>query len=1297
MRTGSDLGEAREDPASSRREFELLEFKDGEGVEEFSLHLATLVTRLGELGQVMEDVDVVSKFLRVEPPKFSQLAQSIETLIDLNTLTIEDVVGRFKVQEDRQAQAREKGERLYLAEGDRRGSSSRRGGGQGRGRRRSWRSDGDTRGDSRDERMDTRDGRPDGRDGKDTRVGRPNSRRVSYCDRCHKCGEKGHWARDCKAPRRQERVHLVEEEDDEGPALLMAQVCALQEVEAEAQGKQLDVHEPRAQVLLGEEEKVTKAEQRRWYLDSGASNHMIGRREDFAELDTAITGSVKFGDGSRVTIHGRGTVLFKCQNGDHRALTDVYYIPQLRTSIASLGQLDARGCEVLIKHGILTIHDRELQLLTKVKRSINRMMTRPGYGMPGSGTSASRPWPGSREGMARGMPRIEHVEELCDSCLAGKQRRSPFTKKAKYRASDRLELVHGDLCGPISPATHGGRKYFLLLVDDTTRFMWLRLLSSKDEAPEAIKHFQAKVEAETGNKLKVLRTDRSGEFTSVEFGRYCADEGVERHLTAPYSPQQNGVVERRNQTIVGMARSMLKAKKMPVEFWGEAVNTAVFILNRAPTKSLKGMTPFEAWHGRKPDVSFMHTFGCIGHVKNVKPHLGKLEDRSTPMVFLGYEQGSKAYRLYDPRAERVHISRDVVFDEGASWSWEASGAEEDGRGWSSFTIDYTLYRGAGEAVGDGGADAGEAEQSGSGQAEQEAPAEPQSPPTPIPATHGTPTSAKAGSSVRFVTPPPGAAEYLDADYDNEPLRFRAVDNIIGDASPPGQAVRNLDGELFMASAEELCSLEEAEADARWRRAMEEEMASIEKNKMWELVDPPVGCKPIGLKWVYKVKKNERGDVVKHKARLVAKGFVQREGIDFEEVFAPVARMDAVRLLLALAATRDWSVHHLDVKSAFLNGELTEVVHVRQPPRFIVAGEEGKVLRLRKALYGLRQAPRTWNIKLDTTLATLGFKKCSSEHALYTRRSKEGILIVGVYVDDLIVTGSEQQEIKKFKSEMAAKFKMSDLGLLTYYLGIEGKQAIELCQSAYALKLLERAGLSTAEKVDATHYRSLVGGLRYLTHTRPNITFAVGYVSRFMEDPRKDHMAAVKHLLRYIAGTCALGLAYPRRKKTSDLHLFGFSDSDMGGDIDGRKSTSGMVFFLETCPISWQSQKQKIVALSTCEAEYISGAAAACHGIWLRRLLEDITGQTVAAPILRIDNKSAIELAKNPVFHSRSKHIDIKFHFIRDCVERKQVVLEQVGTEQQLADVFTKPLGKNNFKKLKSQMGMVTGWCNHSSK
>ena len=200
------------------------------------------------------------------------------------------------------------------------------------------------------------------------------------------------------------------------------------------------------------------------------------------------------------------------------------------------------------------------------------------------------------------------------------------------------------------------------------------------------------METETGKKLRVLRTDRGGEFTSIEFGFYYAGQGLERHLTAPYSPQQNDVIERRNQMVVGMARTMLKAKRMPAAFWGEAVRTVVFILNYAPTKSLKGTTPFEAWHGRKPDVSFLRTFGCVGHVKKTKPNLAKLEDRSTPMVFLGYERGSKAYRLYDPASSKVVMSRDIVFNEAVCWGWESGdGKATPGGLSSSFTVEYMVY------------------------------------------------------------------------------------------------------------------------------------------------------------------------------------------------------------------------------------------------------------------------------------------------------------------------------------------------------------------------------------------------------------------------------------------------------------------------------------------------------------------------------------------------------------------------------------------------------------------------------
>ena len=868
--------------------------------------------------------------------------------------------------------------------------------------------------------------------------------------------------------------------------------------------------------------------------------------------------------------------------------------------------------------------------------------------------------------------------------------------------------------------------------------MWLRLLSSKDEAADAIKAVKEGAEAESGRKLRVLRTDRGGEFTAVQFAEYCAGEGVERHLTAPYSPQQNGVVERRNQTIVGMARSMMKAKSMPPEFWGEAVTTAVFILNRSPTKALKGVTPYEAWHGRKPNVSYLKTFGCIGHVKKVKPGQAKLDDRSVKAVFLGYESGTKAYRLYDPVRGKVLVSRDVVFDEAAAWRWEeaeAGGGRGDGGIRDSFTVEHLVIHGHGETARQ--PMAGEVPD-GAASTEPPAAVEAEEPPSPGGAgSMGVPGSMGGGSpvspaqrtptaaTVEYASPPSNVSEFVDAFHEGEEVRFRRIDNVIGEAEVPGLAARGLGSDaLLLMSAEEPTTFAVVERDAAWRKAMLEEMEAIEQNGTWDLVDPPAGCRPIGLKWVFKVKRDERGAVVKHKAWLVARGFVQREGIDFEEVFAPVARMESVRLLLALAGAKDWQVHHLDVKSAFLNGDLAETVYVKQAPGFIVKGAEKKVLRLRKALYGLRQAPRAWNAKLDATMAELGFQRCATEHALYTRRRGKEHLIVGVYVDDLIVTGARAADIAKFKEQMAARFRMSDLGPLSYYLGIEVKQGedtIKLGQRAYALKLIERAGMagskavatpmeeriklskqSTAARVDATLYRSVVGGLRWLTHTRPDIAFAVGYVSRFMEDPREDHWAAVKRLLRYVQGMAEWGLVFPKRgglqlrvfseappeTKEGAPGLTVFSDADMAGDVDGRRSTSGVLVFLGSAPIAWQSLKQKMVALSTCEAEYVAAATAACQVVWMRRLLTELTGVQAQPPALKVDNQPAIALAKNPVLHDRSKHIDVKFHFLRDCVEEGQVVIEFVDTKRQLADILTKSLGRLRFMELRGMIGMA---------
>ena len=248
------------------------------------------------------------------------------------------------------------------------------------------------------------------------------------------------------------------------------------------------------------------------------------------------------------------------------------------------------------------------------------------------------------------------------------------------------------------------------------------------------------------------------------------------------------------------------------------------------------------------------------------------------------------------------------------------------------------------------------------------------------------------------------------------------------------------GKQCLLSIEEPVKFEDANTEECWRRAMDEELGAIQDNKTWKLVNLPNGHKAIGLKWVYKIKKDAEGNLVKHKARLVAKGYVQEQGVDFEEVFAPVARMESVRLLIALAAKESWRLHHMDVKSAFLNGELEEEVYVKQPPGYIKEGEEHKVLRLHKALSGLRQAPRAWNIKLDHTLISLGFEKSPLEHAIYKRGKGKDRLLVGIYVDDLLITGADEGEVAKFKLQMKELFKMSDLGLLSYYLGIEVRQA-----------------------------------------------------------------------------------------------------------------------------------------------------------------------------------------------------------------------------------------------------------------
>ena len=512
--------------------------------------------------------------------------------------------------------------------------------------------------------------------------------------------------------------------------------------------------------------------------------------------------------------------------------------------------------------------------------------------------------------------------------------------------------------------------------------------------------------------------------------------------------------------------------------------------------------------------------------------------------------------------------------------------------------------------------------------------------------------------------------------------------------------------LLVVLNDEPWDFKEANKFREWRDACEEEIMSIIKNKTWSLVDLPAGTKPIGLKWVFKIKRKSDGTITKYKARLVAKGYVQKHGIDFDEVFAPVARIETVRFIIALAATNGWEVHHLDVKTAFLHGELKENVYVTQPEGFVTKGSEEKVYKLHKALYGLRQAPRAWNIKLNEILKKLSFEKCSKEPSLYRKQEGKHLLLVAVYVDDLLVTGSNQDMINDFKRGMSSNFEMSDLGKLTYYLGIEvlqEEEGISLKQERYAKKILEEAGMDeckavltpmisglelskapSEKSIDGQEYRKVIGCLRYLLHTSPDLSYAVGVLSRYMHDPKESHEAALKQVLRYLQGTTSHGIYFGKGNKPG---LVGFSDASHSVDEDDGKSTGGHVFYLNECLITWCSQKLQVVALSSCEAEFMAATDAAKQAIWLQDLFAEVIGTTCERVTIRVDNKSAIALTKNPVFHGRSKHIHRKYHFIRECVENGQILVEHVPGVNQRADILTKALAKIKFKEMRDLIGV----------
>jgi hypothetical protein len=533
--------------------------------------------------------------------------------------------------------------------------------------------------------------------------------------------------------------------------------------------------------------------------------------------------------------------------------------------------------------------------------------------------------------------------------------------------------------------------------------------------------------------------------------------------------------------------------------------------------------------------------------------------------------------------------------------------------------------------------------------------------------------------------------------------------------PPERYSPSLYYLLLANSGEPECYEEAMQVDTKkkWEQGMKEEIDSLENNQTWDLVQLPVGKRALQNKWVYKLKEEDGGEK-RYKARLVVKGFAQKKGIDFDEIFSPDVKMTSIGTILSLVAVEDLHLEQLDVKTYFLHGDLEEEIYMQQPQGYEVKGKENLVCRLKKSLYGLKKAPRQWYLKFDRFMTEQGYSRCHSDHCVYFKKLKNGsFMILLLYVDDMLVAGSNMQDINVLKKKLANSFAMKDLGAAKKILGMRitrdrKNRKLTLSQGEYTKKVLERFRMQNEKPVStplASHfkltkemcpktqeeieymsrvpYSSAVGSLMYaMVCTRPDIAHAVGVVSRYMNNPGKEHWEAVKWILRYLRGTTTHALCFGG----SDTFLQGYVDSDMAGDKDSRRSTTRYVFTIGGTTVSWISKMQKVVALSTTEAEYVATTMASKEMIWLQRFMEEL-GKKQENSRLYCDSQSAIHLAKNSAFHSKTKHIQLRYHFIRSVLEDGQLKLEKIHTIQNPADMLTKGVTREKLSSCSVSIGL----------
>lgn len=1001
-----------------------------------------------------------------------------------------------------------------------------------------------------------------------------------------------------------------------------------------------------------------------WYLDSAATNHITN---DVQNLDSYQSyfgnDQVTVGNGASLPIRNTGKGLLPTPHFSFR-LNKVLHIPTMSTNLLSVNQLTKDNkCTVTFDSDSFVVQDKTTKQVLHQGANVNGL-----YQFPLSSTTSTKAFltstaPGSASVSSEiwhqrlGHPsliKFQHITKhlnipfkrpvgslSCTSCCVAKSHRLPF-KLSTTSVNQPLSLIHSDVWGPFNKSKSTFR-FYVLFIDDYSKFTWLYPLHYKSEVFDKFVEFKNYAEKQFSTSLKIFRTDGGTEYVNHKMDQFLVSQGVVHQHSCPYTSAQNGIAERKHRHITDSAIALLYHSGVPLKYWFEAVATATFLINRMPSFTLQNLSPYEVLFQTPPDYSSLKVFGCQCFPW-LRPYVShKLQPKSIPCVFLGYHPSVKGYRCLDPHSGKIYLSRHVVFHEHifpykfssspsppeslsqvSHFFWPPNLSSIPNSTQVPSSADFTSFSSSliPPSVSLSSSSFSESPSLVSSKQTTSEPVSSSPPSTLIPSGQ-----IPIGSLSIALPLPPCKAKPVYIPHPMQTRSKTAPTCLTAVTTTPSSSAS------VSSSITEPLTVKEALQSSQWSQAMLDEYQALQKQGTWSLVPLPPHKHAIGCKWVFKLKRNSDGTIARYKARLVAKGYLQEEGIDYFETFSPVAKQPTIRILLSLALSFNWPIRQLDISNAFLHGTLEEEVYMVQPPGFISSSQPHMVCKLHKALYGLKQAPRAWYSTFSSFLLSHGFLNSHCDSSLFLSKTSSSILIVLVYVDDILVTGSDLAAISLLIHQMQGTFSMKDRGLVSYFLGISVQShdhGYFLSQSKYAGEILAKAGMveckscatpialksvsSNTSNTDSlpfgnpSLYRSIVGALQYLTITRPELAYAVNQACQHMASPTIADFTAIKRLLRYVKGTIDHGLSFTPGSFT----LQAFSDSDWAGDSVDRRSTSGYCIFLGNNLISWSAKKQPTVSRSSTEAEYRALAHSVAEMSWLQMLLRDLSVSAFSA-------------------------------------------------------------------------------------